>query len=305
MISLVPLQWMVLGARKLVDEGMEGDDSLPVTALNEFGYDEAAEHVYGMHYPEWKKQHQKKSTTEQMERFEASKPIQAKHDKTRLEKRSAVAATPVSTVASNVCCQEPPPATSPATKVAKDTRTLPPYVPPPFPTATSTMRFAVLTVSDRAFHNEYATGDLSGPAVVESITHILAEASLNPQQPVETAIVPDDVGAIQQQLRIWTDNAVDCILTTGGTGFAPRDMTPEAVWGILTVELAHVMPWVTGECARRHQPLSSLSRGVVGVCSNSTVIATLPGSPKGVTEMMPFLLPLLLHAVEELRAEKQ
>jgi molybdenum cofactor synthesis domain-containing protein len=116
------------------------------------------------------------------------------------------------------------------------------------------------------------------------------------------SIVPDDTDAIQCKLREWSDQGVALILTTGGTGMSPRDVTPEATRAVLDLECAGLMSFVTTECAHQ-QPLASLSRGTAGV-RGQTLIANLPGNPKGVGEVVPLLLPLLLHAVADLQAEQ-
>lgn len=286
---------MVQTARQLVDTSSSRDLSLEtIQALNQMGYAEAAEHVYGVSYEEWKKRHQRKATEEQMQQYQASSPLHAQHDPVLLEKR-------VVPLASNVCCQDvddeslqqqqqPPP-------LAQD-RTIPPFTPPPIPWQylPDPLHLAVLTVSDRASQGAYATGDLSGPAVVEAVQELLRN---NSDCEVTTSIVPDDTERIQAQLNLWKDQ-VHLILTTGGTGFSPRDVTPEATKQVLDTELPGLMAFVTTECSQI-QPLASLSRGTAGILGNSTVVANLPGNPKGVQEMMPILLPLLLNMVVELQ----
>ena len=186
-------QWMVLEARHLVnDSGGDMNSNLPVDALNAFGYEEAAQHVYGIKVAEWKKRHQKKATSEQMERYKASEPIQAKHDKallaTRADKPKEKAATAVvdkadavgAAVLSNVCCQDVEQVAAAVkdatvTAPAKHTRTVGPFQPPPIPAPASFARapaIAILTVSDRAASNSYETGDLSGPAVAAAVCAI-------------------------------------------------------------------------------------------------------------------------------------
>jgi molybdopterin adenylyltransferase len=288
-------KWMVLEARKLVDSS-SNDDQLPVQALNALGYEQAAQHVYGMTYDEWKKRHQTKATQAQMERYNDARPLHALHDKDILNTRSDKPTTSPQTLASNVCCEnidqaEPEPkAVAPAP--AKQSRSVGPFQPPPVPALSSPVRVGILTVSDRASRNEYETGDLSGPAVEKAARKVTGNLQ------TLLAIVPDNVEAIQTQLQTWSEEGFDLILTTGGTGLSPTDVTPEATRAILDLECAGLMSFVTTESSHL-QPLSSLSRGTAGICKK-TLIANLPGNPKGVSEVVPLLLPLLLHAVADL-----
>lgn len=320
-------KWMVLEARRLVDGGnvaAHADDCVtkvsPVQALNAFGYDEAAQHIYGMTYGDWKDRHQKKATAEQREKYNASMSIQAKHDKTLLATRADPATViPTQTnpktlsALSNVCCQdieevvasELHDATSenPLPRPAKGTREVGPFQIPPLPSIAAIAvapKIGILTVSDRAANNEYVTGDLSGPAVAESIHTVFAD-SLHPE--IISAIVPDDTKAIQDQIVAWSDGNMDLILTTGGTGMSARDITPEATRSVVDQECPGLMAFVTTECSRL-QPLACLSRGTAGLRGNC-LIANLPGNPKGAQEVVPILLPLLMHALVDIRSEAQ
>jgi gephyrin len=163
----------------------------------------------------------------------------------------------------------------------------------------------ILTVSDRAAASQYETGDLSGPAVEDSVSSTLdaigGDVSCNI---VHKAVVADDVHEIQTILKDWggdDDDYCDLILTTGGTGFGTRDVTPEATVGILDRECRGLLSFVTTECSQQ-QPLASLSRGAAGIRGN-TLICNLPGNPTGVREIVPILLPLLLHAMADMKQE--
>jgi molybdenum cofactor synthesis domain-containing protein len=308
------LQWMVLEARQLVDQGIV-DDMSTQQALNAFGYEEAAEHVYGMTYSDWKKRHQQKVTEEQMGAFNASKDLHAKHRKDLLETRNYPPPVPVMTEAttgsnnllSNVCCENvaQPPITRKESQ--KECRTVDAFQPPPLPPNLPVpLRVGVLTISDRANKNEYSTGDLSGPAVIQAVTNVFLQYG-GKELALDTsciAVVPDEAGEIQMQLRSWTegDDALHVILTTGGTGMSPRDVTPEATRSVLDQECSGLMAFVTTECSRL-QPLASLSRGAAGF-RGTTMIANLPGNPMGVAEVVPVLLPILLHAVADLQAKQ-
>ena len=267
--------------------------------------------MYGMSYGDWKKRHQKKATDEQLERYNASKDLQAVHDKELLASRGDPASVPKQTstkkgeqvenepqnahsraLLSDVCCQDVDEPVANVEKASAPASGLPSNLPPK-------LRIAVLTVSDRASKNEYPTGDLSGPAVVQAVHNVLSSQHDIQVDTSTTSVVPDQAEAIQSQLESWCQNdEVHVILTTGGTGFGRRDVTPEATRAVLHQELPGLMPYVTTECSVI-QPLASLSRGTAGIRAH-TLIANLPGNPKGVTEVVPVLLPVLLHAVADL-----
>jgi molybdopterin adenylyltransferase len=151
-----------------------------------------------------------------------------------------------------------------------------------------TIRAAILTLSDKGAGGQRV--DTAGPAVASILDSIGAEV-------VETAILPDDREAIADQLRRWADQAtLDLILTTGGTGLSPRDVTPEATLDVadrLVPGIAELMR----ESGRRSTHLSSLSRSVA-VTRARTLIINLPGSERGARESLESILELLPHAVE-------
>jgi gephyrin len=284
-------------------------------SLDAMGYEEAAQHVYGMNYGDWKKRHAKKASDEQMQRFNDSKPIWAPHDKQLLakiienppaEKLQTVTTTKIETpgsssLLSNVCCQdvdEPPPP-EPAKKKSSRTRELPPYQPPNPPSGVS-FSLGILTVSDRASFGGYQTGDLSGPAVQQAVKVAVASYGNSvTQKKTEYAIVPDEMEAIELKLKEWADTLrLDLILTTGGTGFSPRDVTPEATNNVVDKPCGGLVSFCTMECSKM-QPLASLSRGTAGI-RGTTLIANLPGNPKGSQEIVPILLPLVLHAISDM-----
>ena len=155
------------------------------------------------------------------------------------------------------------------------------------------IRVGVLTVSDRSARGERE--DLSGPAVAAAVLAQLPDAAV-----VERAIVPDERAAIAARLAHWADAlGLDLILTTGGTGFAPRDVTPEATRDVIEREtpgLAEAMR----AASLRITPHAMLSRGVAGI-RGRTLIVNLPGSPKGAVENLGTIAPVLPHAIELLR----
>ncbi|KAJ7461926.1 molybdenum cofactor biosynthesis protein [Mycena latifolia] len=155
----------------------------------------------------------------------------------------------------------------------------------------SRIRVAVLTVSDTASSNNSA--DKSGPAIREILTHS------EPFACGDHRIVADNVAAIQAAVTAWCARGdIDWVITTGGTGFGVRDLTPEAISPLLERDapgLVHLML----AASLRHTPLAALSRPVAGTVKNTLVI-TLPGSVKAVKENMDALLAggVVGHAIE-------
>jgi molybdopterin adenylyltransferase len=162
------------------------------------------------------------------------------------------------------------------------------------------IQVGILTVSDRSAQGERA--DAGGPALAQVVSERLPDAVV-----AVTGIVPDDRTAISTTLTGWADElGVDLILTTGGTGFAPRDVTPEATRPILDREAPGLAEAMRAE-SLRVTPHAMLSRGVTGI-RGRTLIINLPGSPKGAVENLATILPVLPHAIEllqgSLEAEK-
>ncbi len=159
------------------------------------------------------------------------------------------------------------------------------------------IRVAILTASDRCSRG-LAT-DTSGPALGR-----LCEEKLHAWI-VATACLPDDRGQLAEQMRAWAkdDPKPDLILTTGGTGLAPRDVTPEATLDVLERRHAGLMELIRLRCMVK-TPRVFLSRGEAGTI-DGTLIVNLPGSIRGATESLEALLDILPHAIETLRGEVQ
>lgn len=153
------------------------------------------------------------------------------------------------------------------------------------------IRFGILTISDRSARGERA--DQSGPALRE----VVAEQGW---ETVHLEVVPDETQAIVDHLTAWCDRGVaDIVLTTGGTGFSSRDVTPEATLAVIerpAPGLAEAMR----AASLKVTPHAMLSRAVAGV-RGKTLILNLPGSPKGAVENLETVLSVLRHAVELLR----
>ncbi|XP_071723301.1 molybdopterin biosynthesis protein CNX1-like [Rutidosis leptorrhynchoides] len=164
----------------------------------------------------------------------------------------------------------------------------------------STWKVAVLTVSDTV--SSGLGPDRSGPraiSVVDSSSEKLGGARV-----VTTAVVPDDVGKIKDVLQRWSDiDEVDLILTLGGTGFTPRDVTPEATKEVIEKETPGLLYVMMQESLKVTQ-FAMLSRAAAGI-RGSTLIINMPGNPNAVAECMEALLPALKHALKQIKGDKR
>ena len=164
--------------------------------------------------------------------------------------------------------------------VGDEVTLLPPPENPP-------LRAAVITLSDKGSRGERE--DKSGPMIVEMLTAAGYQVE-------ETMILPDEAKALKAQLiRLADGRQVNLILTTGGTGFAPRDITPEATYAVADRNAPGIAE------AMRYHSLSITPRGMLSraasVLRGKTLIVNLPGSPKAVKENLEYILPSLEHGV--------
>jgi molybdenum cofactor synthesis domain-containing protein len=156
-----------------------------------------------------------------------------------------------------------------------------------------TLRIGILTISDRSSRGERA--DTSGPA----LEAVVADQGW---MVAKKAIIPDERTVIADTLNEWADvGDLDVILTTGGTGFSPRDVTPEATLAVVE-RLAPGIAEAMRLASLKVTPHAMLSRAVAGI-RRQTLIVNLPGSPKGAVENLRVVVPVLQHAVELLRED--
>ena len=155
------------------------------------------------------------------------------------------------------------------------------------------LRVGVLTISDKGWRGERE--DESGEVIKELVSGLGAQV-------IKYDLVPDERDFISQRLTEWADAGfLDLVITTGGTGLAERDVTPEATLAVidkLTPGFAEAMRMES----LKKTPLAMLTRAVAGT-RKRTLIINLPGSPKGVRECLEIILPALPHAIEVIRGE--
>ena len=151
-------------------------------------------------------------------------------------------------------------------------------------------RVGVLTVSDRVAAGSMSDG--GGPALaswVRAMLHVEPEA----------AVSPDGIEPVQAALSLWVRQGLDLVLTTGGTGYAPRDLTPEATCGLIQRPAPQLLDLARARCLP-DKPHAYLSRGVAGV-AEQTLLINLPGSPRGAVDTLEKIADVLLHALHQLR----
>lgn len=155
------------------------------------------------------------------------------------------------------------------------------------------LRFGIITASDRAARGERQ--DVSGPALAEFITS-------QGWFVARMAILSDELQLLRETLTAWADDdEMDIILTTGGTGFAPRDITPEATLAVVD-RLAPGLTEAMRAANLAVTPHAMLSRAVAGI-RGKILLINLPGSPKAAVENLRIIIPVLPHAVQLLRED--
>jgi molybdopterin adenylyltransferase len=152
------------------------------------------------------------------------------------------------------------------------------------------MRTCVLTVSTSV--SRRASEDESGPLLAQ-----LAEEAGADVEAME--VVPDDYSLIEDRLHHYVDDGFALIFTTGGTGFTPDDITPEATRAVIERDVPGIAEALRAASAK-HTPMGMLSRGVSGI-AHRTLIVNFPGSPKAIGQLFPVIAPVLKHAVGTLQ----
>jgi molybdenum cofactor synthesis domain-containing protein len=152
---------------------------------------------------------------------------------------------------------------------------------------------AILTISDRGSKGERE--DSSGPLIKEMIKDL-------PAQVIHYEIIPDEKDQIEEALKKSADQIkADLILTTGGTGLSPRDVTPDATEKVINKTLPGFAEAMRAESLKK-TPHAMISRAICGI-RGSTLIVNLPGSPKSVRENLAVILPALPHALSKLKGD--
>ncbi|MCK9230229.1 MAG: MogA/MoaB family molybdenum cofactor biosynthesis protein [Syntrophales bacterium] len=159
---------------------------------------------------------------------------------------------------------------------------------------TAVVRAGVITVSDRGSRGERE--DISGNVVRELLEELPAEVAA-------VRMVADEEDLIARAIvELIDEEKLDLVVTTGGTGVSPRDVTPDATRGIIHREIPGMAEEMRRESLKK-TPHAMISRAIVGI-RNQSIIINLPGSPKGARENLSALMPSLMHALEKVRGDQ-
>lgn len=153
------------------------------------------------------------------------------------------------------------------------------------------LQVLIATMSDRAYAGDYE--DEGGPAIRESIEEYFANTSISVT--VRCVILPDEKPELERRLIDARDSDTDLVITTGGTGVGPRDITPDVILSLADKVIPGIMEAIRAKYGV-DKPLATLSRTVAAVMGK-TLIYALPGSPKGVAEYMPEILKTIDHVL--------
>jgi len=155
------------------------------------------------------------------------------------------------------------------------------------------IKVGILTLSDKGSKGERE--DLSGKALKDF-------SEVEGWKVIKYEIIPDEKEQIVEILKIWVDKEkLDFIITTGGTGVYPRDVTPEATKEIIEKEIPGIPEYIR-YISYPLTPMAALTRGVAGI-RKKTLIINLPGSPKAIKEIFPKLIPIIKHAIEKIKGD--
>ena len=266
-------------------------------------YEQCLRHVYGMDVNEWKRLYQKKATEEQLSKFKAMEHLHATHDEAIMVKDSSNSSNDTSNdndhktsgpvpvqhkndtntnLLSDVCCEDVD-ATCETNNITNNSNNI-------------KIKIGILTVSDRAFKGVYE--DISGKRVMKDA---IDRYSHDWGKSCEYKLVPDEEHEIENAL-IFLSDAVKCdvIITTGGTGLAKRDVTPDATKRVCTREIKGIAESLRAH-ARKFEKHAALSRAFSGSRNDTTLIVNLPGRPNAVAQSLQVLLPILSHAVKQIK----
>ena len=155
------------------------------------------------------------------------------------------------------------------------------------------IKVGILTLSDKGSKGERE--DLSGKALKDF-------SEVEGWEVIKYEIIPDEKEQIVEILKIWADKEkLDFIITTGGTGVYPRDVTPEATKEVIEKEIPGIPEYIR-YISYPLTPMAALTRGVAGI-RKKTLIINLPGSPKAIKEIFPKLIPIIKHAIEKIKGD--